>query len=379
MTAPAQQDRLTADQLATLLALVKAQAAVRQRLTNTAVAAAVSAFQTIGNWWRADEINQAITLAKRIVVPTQQQAARITASYMTQTSGVIAGRTFRPAKTVDVTQLRKDMTPDEANDLLDGIRVPAWVLLGDSHDGPAHTIDDPADLAAAANPKWLDPADPYGRVADGYRYNVTMRGDSDDVAAQKAIVRIANVAETDVTLAVRKQYQESMSAHGALGWRRILHPELSETGPCALCVVAADRTYHTEDLLPLHGHCVCETLPIFEGADPGLRLNGDDLRALYEAAGGNTRQALRKVTVALAEHAELGPILVDANQNNRGPVEYAANKTDRAHVRYLSQLEAMERLHDTTKYRIGRGEDLERSFKAQASRIEELQRLAGVS
>lgn len=379
MTAPAQQDRLTAAQLATLLALVKAQAAVRQRLTNTAVAAAVTAFQGISNWWLAGDVNQAITTARRIITPTQQQAARITSSYMAQTSGVIAGRSFRPAKTIDVSKLRKDMTPEQANELLDGIRVPAWVVLGDSHDGPAHTIDDPAALAAAGEPRWLDAADPYGRVADAYRYNVTMRGDSEEVAGQKAIVRIANVAETDVTLAVRKQYQESMSAHGAIGWRRILHPELSQTGPCALCVVAADRTYRTEDLLPLHGHCVCETLPIYAGADPGITLNGDDLRALYDAAGGNTRQALRKVTVALAEHAELGPILVDANQNNRGPVEYAANKTDRAHVRYLAQLDALEKLHDTTKYRISRGDDLDRSFKAQASRIEELKHLTGVS
>lgn len=379
MTAPAQEDRLTAEQLAALLALVKAQAAVRQRLTNTAVAAAVAAFQAVSNWWSAEQINEAIALTRRILLPTQQQAARITASYMAQTSGVIAGRTFRPAKTTDVAKLRKDMTADEANELLDGIRVPAWVLLGDSHDGPAASIDDPAELAAAAEPQWLDPADPYGRVADGYRYNVVMRGDSEDVARQKAMVRVQAVAQTDVTLAVRKQYQESMSAHGAIGFRRILHPELSETGPCALCVVAADRTYRTEDLLPIHSYCVCETLPIYEGADPGLHLNGDDLRALYEAAGGNTRQTLRKVTVALAEHAELGPILVDADQNNRGPVEVAASKTDRARVRYLTQLEALERLHDTTKYRIGRGDDLGRSFRAQADRIEELKRLTGVS
>ena len=379
VTAPVQEDRLSPSQLAALLTLVKAQAAVRQRLTDTAVAAAVAAFRGISNWWMADEVDSAIATLRRILVPTQRQAAQTTAAYMAQTSSVISGRTFRPARTADVTKLRKDMTADEADELLDGIRVPAWVVLGDSHEGPADTIDEPALLAMADHARWLDPADAYGRVADGFRYQVTMRGDSEDVAAAKALVRIANIAETDVTLAVRAQYQASMSAHGAIGFRRILHPELSETGPCALCVVAADRLYHKEDLLPIHGNCCCEVLPAYEGADPGITLNGDDLRALYEAAGGNTRQALRKVTVALSEHAELGPVLVDADQNNRGPVEFATTRTDRAAIRYAAQLEALEKLHDTTRFRIDRGDDLSRSFNAQAARIAELRKLAGVS
>lgn len=379
MTQPAVEDRLTAAQLAALLTLVQSQAAVRQRLTDTAIAAALAAFKGIGNWWLASEVDAAIADLRRILVPTQRQAAQVTSAYMAQTSSVIAGKSFRPAPTVDVTKLRKDMEPDVADELLDGIRVPGWVLLGNSHDGPADTIDDEHELALAGAEKWLDPADAYGRVADGFRYNVTMRGDSPDVARMKALVRIQNVAETDVTLAVRKQYQRSMSAHGALGWRRILHPELSETGPCALCVVAADRTYRTADLLPIHGHCVCEVLPIYAGADPGITLNGDDLRALYDAAGGNTRQQLRYVNVALAEHAELGPILVDADQNNRGPVEVAATKTERAQVRYLAQLEALERQHDITRFRIERGDELSKAYRAQSSRIEELQRLAGVS
>lgn len=379
MTQPAPADRLTAGQLAALLTLVQAQAAVRQQLTQTAVAAAMAAFQGISNWWLADEVTAAIASALRIIQPTQRQAAQITSSYIARTARVISGRSQRQARTVDVTKLRKDMTEDEADEFLDGIRVPAWVILGNSHDGPADTIDDDAGLAAAAEPRWLDPQDAYGRVADAYRFNVTMRGDSPDVAAAKAVVRIAAVAETDVTLAVREQYQASMSASGALGFRRILHPELSETGPCALCVVAADRLYKTEDLLPLHTRCVCEVLPVYEGADPGITLNGDDLAALYGAAGGNTRAALREVTVALTEHAELGPILVDANQNNRGPVDVARQKTSRSRVKYAAQLEALEQLHEITKIRIDRGDRLERTLRDQTERLGQLRRLAGVS
>jgi hypothetical protein len=721
MTQPAPADRLTAGQLAALLTLVQAQAAVRQQLTQTAVAAAMAAFQGITNWWLADEVSAAIAAALRIIQPTQRQAAQITSSYIAQAGRVISGQSQRAAGTVDVTKLRRDMPPEVADDFLDGVRVPGWVLLGNSVDGPADSIDDdflegirvpawvmagddPAGpafdgdegLAAAAEPSWIDPEDAYGRVADAYRFNVTMRGDSPEVAAAKAIARIAAVAETDVTLAVRAQYQASMSSAGAIGFRRILHPELSETGPCALCVVAADRIYKTEDLLPIHGNCVpagtrvaaegvrtltrrrytgalvnlrtasgeeltitanhpvltdrgwvpahlvgegdhvvrhraghgvvgrsphegdvppkveevwraavmagalvrpgmpvaaedfhgdgsdgevhavspngllsrvgdvsfsqprrelrfvvghgprvplagqraaraallghrastqrsagrlghlgailgahggvmqpqrsgyaanwyaslleaqthgvavesvllrqglfggsglvlrddrgvgrrlpdpprfdpagfefagegrhayaqlgrdlrdrlagdveldrivdkrlvegthhvynlhtdegwysanglvvsncvCEVLPVYQGADPGIRLNGDDLGALYDAAGGNTREKLRRVTVAIAEHAELGPILVDADQNNRGPADYARQKTSRSKVKWLAQLDALEQLHEITKIRVSRGDRLERTLRDQTERIGQLRRLAGVS
>lgn len=379
MTQPAPADRLSPEQIAALLILVKAQAAVRQQLTQTAIAAAMTAFKGIGNWWVADDVAGAIDSALKLIRPTQKQAAQTTSAYMAQVGRVISGKPQKVARLADLDKLRKDMTPGEADEWLDGIRVPAWVVLGNSHTGAADTIDDPATLAAAQVEQWLEAAGPYGRVADAYRFNVTMRGDSPDVAEAKALVRIAAVAETDVTLAVRQQYHESMSSAGAIGFRRVLHPELSESGPCALCVVAADRLYKSEDLLPLHGNCVCEVLPAFDGADPGIRLNGDDLRNLYAAAGGNTRAALREVTVALAEHAELGPILVDAGQNNRGPVDYARQKTSRDPIKYLAQLEALEKLHDTTKYRVARGDQLERTVRDQATRIQQLRRLAGVS
>lgn len=404
MTQPAAEDRLSAAQLAALLTLVQAQAAVRQQLSQTAVAAAMAAFQAIGNWWSSDDVGGAISSALRIIQPTQRQAAQITSSFVAQTARVISGatpvttaagtataqrgdsgtssraaRAIRTASTIDIKQLRRAMTEDEADDLLDGIVVPAWLILGDSHDGPADTIDDDAGLIEAAKPQWLDAEDPYGRVADAYRFNITMRGDSPEIAAAKAIARVAAIAETDVTLAVRAQYQASMSAAGAIGFRRILHPELSETGPCALCVVAADRMYRIEDLLPIHAHCVCEVLPVYAGADPGITLNGDDLQALYDAAGGNTRQALRRVTVALAEHAELGPILVDANQQFRGPVDYARQKTSRSKEKYAAQLESLEELYEITKYRVSRGDHLEKTLADQSRRLTQLRRLAGVS
>jgi len=71
--------------------------------------------------------------------------------------------------------------------------------------------------------------------------------------------------------------QQAMKEHGARAWRRILHPELSVSGPCGLCI--ADSTLihpMDEDFVLLHPGDVCtvaETIAYFpvppEAVPPG--------------------------------------------------------------------------------------------------------------
>lgn len=382
MTAPAQAttppQQMTAAQLAALLALVKAQAAVRQQLTQAAAAAAMAAMAGFAAWWDAEEVTQMIARVLRVVQPLQRQAATITDGYLTRAATIVSGRPQRAAGAVDVRRLRRAMTEDLADELLAGVRQAVRVELGHLADQP-HTDVEPS-------PAWgledgrvaLDPAEPYGRVADGYRWSTAMLGDDPDKAQAKASVRIAITAETDVTLAVRAQYQKTMGAQGATGWRRILHPELSETGPCGLCVVAADRVYKSEDLLPLHNRCVCEVLPVYGRVDPGITLNGDDLAALYAAAGGNTREQLRRISVVLTEHGELGPILVDGGRHYRSPEEVARNYASNRRVREQAILDTLEQRLDLTRLRVDRGDPLDKTLRSQQARIEELRRSLGV-
>jgi hypothetical protein len=112
-----------------------------------------------------------------------------------------------------------------------------------------------------------------------------------------------------------------------VAYRRILHPELSQSGPCGLCIVAASRVYHKSDLRPLHNGCWCDVMPVVktgsgEILDPGFDLNEDDLKALYGAEirsgrlgpqtqSGTGRQGLQRVRLKHLQHAELGPVLVD--------------------------------------------------------------------
>jgi len=274
VTAPAQTTeqprQLTAAQMAALLALVQAQAAVRQQLAQAAGVAATAAIAGFTAWWDADAITEMIAKVLRVVQPIQRNAATITDGYITRAATIISGRSQRAAGVVDIRRLRRAMTEELADELLAGVRQAVRVELGRLLDRPSTTVEDSPAWGLEDDRQAQDPAEPYGRVADGYRWSTTMLGNSPEQAQAKAAVRIAAIAETDVTLAVRAQYQKTMSAQGAIGWRRILHPELSRSGPCGLCVVAADRVYKSEDLLPIHNRCV----------PAGTRVAAEGVRAL---------------------------------------------------------------------------------------------------
>jgi hypothetical protein len=344
-----------------LLRLVQAQAAQRHRSASTASSAARRAFERLhgDDWWNPEKTKTATKDALRVVQPAQRQAARSAASFLARAAKEMTGKTVRPAGAVDVTKLRKAMPAGVAKALAEGRLEPAFLVLGDLEDGPGDNIDTEVTLAvpdpnesvierlrrlraeretAAAEP--LDPGEPYGRAADLFRREIA-EGKTEDQARDKALLRVSVAAETDVTLAVREQWRASgKNIPGIRGYRRILHPEQSKDGPCGLCVVAADRIYRVAELLPLHDRCRCEVLPIIGELDPGIDLNAADLEAIYRAAGGtggeklitvggrrkHVSPALKKIRVALAEHGELGPWLVDANQHWRGPRQVAQTK-----------------------------------------------------
>lgn len=430
MTAPTQPQSqgLSPGQIAALLALVEAQAAVRGQLTQTAIAAAVAAFSAITDWWDPKQTSRAVAAALKVVQPSQRQAARITDAYLARAASIITGRRVSPAGVVGITELRRQIPVKVAQDLVAGRSTPGFLILGeldpdqqrivtvDAVDDPVGmAVPDPGETAAQrlarrraavdttapegetplqrvrrlraeAAAQAVDPGQPYGRVADGYRYSVVARGETEDQARQRALVRIESVAQTDVTLAVREQVRKTLGKiPNVKGYRRILRPELSESGPCGLCTVAAFRVYRVEDLQPIHSACCCEVLPIIGGLDPGLTLNDDDLKLIYRAAGstgGGKRQggALKKIRVALAEHGELGPVLVDADQNFRGPRQVAATKVPDKGTRLRAQLSSLDDSYGRLVRRREAGENVDRPLRWQEKRIAELRRqLVGVA
>jgi hypothetical protein len=162
-----------------------------------------------------------------------------------------------------------------------------------------------------------------------------------------------------------------------VGYRRVLHPELGSGGPpCGLCVVASTRLYHIEDLMPIHARCRCSVAVVTKQNDPGQQLNDDDLKTLlgtvYQAAGGNTRAQLKTVRVEYAEHGELGPIIVNATQNFRGPDDFARTQSQDQEKRWLAELESLQEQLIGLVGRAGESAEVDQAIKWNKQKIREL-------
>jgi hypothetical protein len=167
----------------------------------------------------------------------------------------------------------------------------------------------------------------YERPAKQYRWEL-VKGKTPLEALESLEHRIEEIVDIDVAAVSRDEQQRVMrSSAKVIGYRRIIHPELSRTGTCGLCVVAATNFYSIDDLAPLHDRCKCETLSVTTELDPGLRLNRDDLDRIYRDAAdsdqstGTSAEELKRIRVEINEHGELGPILTRQGHHFRGPEE----------------------------------------------------------
>lgn len=158
----------------------------------------------------------------------------------------------------------------------------------------------------------------HARPAEVYRSTFAMTLD-EDLALEQAIAREIQLIETDLMLAARDAEQESMDKLQVTRYRRVLRPELSQSGPCGLCVVASGQIYKIADLMPIHNRCKCLTMPIVGNVDPGKAVNDEDLKRIYAAAGSTEAAALKNTRVTVNEHGELGPVLTVRGQKFRGP------------------------------------------------------------
>lgn len=182
----------------------------------------------------------------------------------------------------------------------------------------------------------LSTAEAYARIPRHYGY-IRSEGYSQDAAIASTINRIRRMADLDMSLAYRAQLADLLARNvgQVQGYRRVLRPELSRTGPCGLCVAASDRIYPNGELMPIHAGCCCEILPIIGDYDPGFSLNTDDIRRLYRTAspgrvvGAPTRAELSNVRVVVEEHGEYGPILRDSKETRKNIETVRAQERNR--------------------------------------------------
>jgi hypothetical protein len=222
--------------------------------------------------------------------------------------------------------------------------------------------------------QWVRPVKEYRRLRlDGL----------DDLAAKlRALDRAERIGRADIATAVRDTEAHHLAGtEGVTGWRRIIHPEVSAKPPnppgpvCGLCLVAADRVYGVRELKPLHDLCRCTVLPVTADGDPGLDLTGQDLRAIYDAAGGTFRDDLKRTRFWVAEHAELGPVIINADHEFRGPNEVARDARDLARLA-RTELADLERSLAVLERRAAAGEDVAVPLVWQQERADALRDLA---
>lgn len=156
---------------------------------------------------------------------------------------------------------------------------------------------------------------------------------------EEANERLIDIIDTDSMIAGTHATLERYRKSGVTRYRRIIHPELSKTGTCGLCVVAADRVYSIAALMPLHGNCHCTVLPIVGDNDPGLRLNDDDLKRIYKEAGGTASAKLRQTRVLTLTNSEIGPVLSAKDVKPRKDVDWHQPDADMTREQIQRMLE----------------------------------------
>ncbi len=378
---PDSSGKLTPSEMRQFKALVRAQAAIRDQLSETAAQAVARAFAAVDNYWDTDQTRKAVEESVKIVQAQQRRMAQVTDGYMAQSTSLITGRRYRPVGAVNVGRLRHQLPQSIVDNLAHADTSPEGV-------GPALTERELANIERAKSAITnVEPGQVYGRLADAYRYRVATGLMDEAKAARYVEHRARGMADTDIMLADRAQgarFLDERKPNGVRGYRRVLHPEMDGGGPpCGLCVVAADRVYRIEDLMPIHTSCRCTVAAVGSKDDPGFRLNEQDIKRVYQQAGqiankdGTPRsdtsaKRLKQIRVEVVEHGELGPWLVNPQQRFRGPREVAKTQTTDPFEREIAQIEA---IHDELESLYGQqatGLDVEEAINWRKTKLRQL-------
>lgn len=304
-----------------LAATIRAAAAATTRVQDSAVVSVRRLWQRT-NPYSDVEVDRFAAAAGRTLVSAQRSVAQVTAAAQTRAFETVGARGVSVSATI----------PDDVRGTRNrnAAEVVADTEQGRTARRPRATVHY-ADAERTVSAEDSRTSRVMVRVAGEYRYSRSQgRTHAEALTAAENRIRVIvdgnlQVARTLVEESalenLRRAFVEGTVDldQEPIGYRRVIHPELSIGGACGLCVVAADRKYKIGELKAIHSLCKCTVLPIFEDSDPGQELNGEDLDALYKAAGGNTRDRLKRTRYKLIDHSELGPLLVPQKKGEAVP------------------------------------------------------------
>lgn len=155
------------------------------------------------------------------------------------------------------------------------------------------TLADLFDRAGGDGEEYLDDGEPEDDLTPRQRLLDRAQVGLEDELSEKY--------EDLVTTTRARVYRDApvgSSRDAIRGYRRVVHPEISQGGACGLCMVASTQFYHIPDLRPVHQRCHCDVVPVTRDSDPGSSMNKLDLGDLYEAAANSTNAVdLKRVRV----------------------------------------------------------------------------------
>lgn len=253
---------------AEIVALVNAQAAAREATERRLLGVLRRVWRAFRGHYNDDAVAEFARQTGGLVATGQRQTATQTASFVHRATSILTEEPLRPRGTTLV-------------------------------------LPDPAEMRNLPTVEEL-----YERPVKDFRYQRSL-GATIEEALDAGEKRLERIVDLDLAMADREGAKQALEDETRVfHYRRIIHPELSKGGVCGLCIAASDRVYKKADLLPIHANCKCTVLPIVGGKDPGRSLNGEDLKKLYEEAGGTDAAKLKRTRYKVEEHGELGPVLV---------------------------------------------------------------------
>ena len=370
----------SSDAEANLRALIDQHSMMRQGLT-------ARLFAALRSLWRGtDNYDQSLVIAKAarsatLVGAAQRQQSLATIAYLnavarqhgvTPQAAPPALEYPRQANALNVYQrpaeqfrYRMSLPPNE-------LATPTPVAP------PTLTPVDPVPLSPSGDSVEPSPVDDTAPVEARVIFDPT--GDAETVAE----ARILGLTEQDMAMSVRDTASNWLhNQNDVAGWRRVIHPELArKTGmSCGLCIVASDRLYTREELLPLHGGCHCAVVPVYFGADMGSQLNQADLKRIYQAAGTSAASGLKRTRISVKDNGELGPVLVRAGDAFKSPEDVAKDRAGRVVEKSAFDLRASYAAQAATiqanldRVRGGSGHSDPTTIAWQTTRLAELDKL----
>lgn len=208
--------------------------------------------------YRDADIDRLVALIVPRVQAGQLQVANLTSAYIASIATLRGGVLVAPAR---VTR----------GIVLDGRGVPAV----DVYRRPASAV--------------------YTGLAEGKSF-------SDSLAAGGLL--LGTLVATDMQMSMVRQARESYQAQGVTFYVRVLNGGKN----CDLCIDASGKSYHTEDLSPIHPGCACST-----------DVAGSELPSIDRSTLDNP-----DIQVEVRDHGEYGPTLTNAADSFSGPGDIAA-------------------------------------------------------